>query len=89
MRKQQTEVDNDSGGNVTNTSDNAVFICRVANIAPGMHHFRFIVDGQWKTDPQLNMVSDGNGYIHNMVEVSYDPKEDSILGGKGIDYAIL
>ena len=44
-------------------------------LAPGTYHYRFLVDGQWRDDPQCSLRIPNIFGSHNMVrEVSHSPE---------------
>jgi len=55
---------------MTPGGSNGVWQAKVP-LAPGRHHYRFIVDGEWKNDPdQQELVPNSFGTLNNVVEIS-------------------
>lgn len=51
-------------------------------LSPGMYQYKFIVDGQWRHDPNLPCMYDNQGNINNVVEVQeYIPENLGSLSG--------
>lgn len=53
------------------------FTC-IQNLTPGVYHYKYIVDGEWKTDPGQPMASDDKGVVNNVIEVIAPRKEDRL-----------
>ncbi|KAL0479907.1 AMPK-b [Acrasis kona] len=51
-----------------NSDDNSFVV--ILNVAPGRHLYRFIVDNEYKTDPNSPTCADNQGYLHNMVQIN-------------------
>eukprot|EP01114_Cavostelium_apophysatum_P017488 TRINITY_DN5208_c0_g1_i1.p1 TRINITY_DN5208_c0_g1~~TRINITY_DN5208_c0_g1_i1.p1 ORF type:complete len:341 (+),score=69.27 TRINITY_DN5208_c0_g1_i1:151-1173(+) len=54
------------------------FSC-IQNLPPGVHYYRFIVDGKWQTDPSQPIITDANGEKSNLIDINVPKKEDSLL----------
>ena len=51
-------------------------------LPPGMYQYKFIVDGQWRHDPNLPCMYDNQGNINNVIEVQeYVPENLGSLSG--------
>lgn len=51
-------------------------------LPPGMYQYKFIVDGQWRHDPNLTSMYDDQGNINNVLEVQeYVPENLDSLSG--------
>lgn len=68
----------------------------IQSLPPGVHYYRFIVDGKWQTDPGLPVVTDAEGevsiyndgsifsdivQVSNIIELKTRGEENSILSG--------
>lgn len=48
----------------------------IANLPPGIHSYKFIVDGRWKHAPEQPVVTDAQGDVNNLLEIQvYDTAE--------------
>ena len=43
------------------------------SLSPGSHSFKYLVDGEWCTDPALPTLADSSGDVNNVIEVEPDP----------------
>ena len=43
------------------------------SLSPGSHSFKYLVDGEWCTDPALPTRADSSGEVNNVLEVEADP----------------
>ncbi|KDD72719.1 hypothetical protein H632_c2978p0, partial [Helicosporidium sp. ATCC 50920] len=51
-------------------------------LAPGVYQYKFVVDGQWRHDPNLPCVFDEEGNVNNVLEVQeYVPENLGSLSG--------
>ncbi|PRP85486.1 5'-AMP-activated protein kinase subunit beta-2 [Planoprotostelium fungivorum] len=54
----------------------------IQSLPPGIHYYRFIVDGKWQTDPGQPVITDADGEVNNIIEIkSMRGEENSILSG--------
>jgi hypothetical protein len=51
-----------------NSEENSFVV--ILNVTPGKHLYRFIVDNEYKTDPNNPTCKDNQGYLHNMIQIS-------------------
>lgn len=46
----------------------------ILNIPPGKHEFKFVVDDEWRTDPNAQSEIDALGNVNNILEVTEQPR---------------
>lgn len=51
-----------------NSEENSFVV--ILNVTPGKHLYRFIVDNEYKTDPNNPTCKDNQGYLHNMIQIN-------------------
>jgi len=54
---------------MTYNSDENSFVV-ILNVSVGKHLYRFIVDNEYKTDPNSPTCKDEQGYVHNVIEIA-------------------
>lgn len=54
---------------MTYNSDENSFVV-ILNVSVGKHLYRFIVDNEYKTDPNNPTCKDEQGYLHNVIEIA-------------------
>ena len=59
----------------------------------GKHAFKFIVDGEWRWDPEQDTVADGAQNINNFIDLSHfkrdDEKEEEYPGACGRSFSLV
>ena len=57
-----------------------MLLCIINQKLPkGKHFYKFIVDGQWKFNPEDPLDSDENGIFNNYIEVPQIKTQDNVL----------
>lgn len=65
----------------------AIFVKYMSNLTEGTYLIKFIVDGEFKCDMHLPVITDASGHHNNLLEIVIDDNEaesgrnNSVLGG--------